>query len=159
MTVTHSYALLELKLIQKIIFLLKMKARGLGKGHQRLMRGHAGGSWIFSEFDYRHLVELEYKIFVYHQPPSGTFSNLHSGQNSIAYLPLTKWRFDEQQPQSPWKIGQGLLFSFYWTWIEMQKSATLQSKKTCWQSWYIVWHQMFWCYTARCRHKVKKISL
>ena len=76
MTVTLSYALLELKLIQKILFLLKMKARSLGKGHQRLIRGPAGGGWIFSEFDYRHLVELRNQILVYQRPPYGTFSKL-----------------------------------------------------------------------------------
>ena len=53
-----------------------MKARGLGEGHQRPKRGLAGGGWIFSEFDYRHLVELRNQILVYQRPPYGTFSKL-----------------------------------------------------------------------------------
>ena len=72
----HLYVVSAFRFIQKNIFLHQSKVRGHDKGHQRLIRGLAGGGWIFSEFDYRHLVELEYQIFMYHRPPSGTFSNL-----------------------------------------------------------------------------------
>jgi len=51
------------KFILKNIFLHQIKAKGHDKGHQILKEGPPGAVWIFSEFEYRYLVELESKVW------------------------------------------------------------------------------------------------
>ena len=60
---SHFYVAPVFKLIPKNIFLHQIKAKGHDKGPQRPERQHALGGWIFSEFDYRHIVELKSKFW------------------------------------------------------------------------------------------------
>ena len=59
---SHFYVAPGFKFILKNIFLHQIKAKGHDKGHQILKEGPPGAVWIFSEFEYRYLVELESKF-------------------------------------------------------------------------------------------------
>ena len=56
---SHFYVAPVFKFILKSIFLHQIKAKGHDKGHQILKEGPPGAVWIFSEFEYRYLVELK----------------------------------------------------------------------------------------------------
>ena len=63
MSINHLNVVTILRSIQKIYFLYQMKVRGHDKGHQRSKSQIGIGSWISSEFDYRHIVELKSKFW------------------------------------------------------------------------------------------------
>ncbi len=73
---SHFYVAPIFKFILKNIFLHQIKAKGHDKGHQILKEGPPGAVWIFSEFEYRYLVELESKFSCTISHHSGTFSKL-----------------------------------------------------------------------------------
>ena len=63
MSINHLNVVTILWSIQKIYFHYQMKVRGHDKGHQRSKSQIGIGSWISSEFDYRHIVELKSKFW------------------------------------------------------------------------------------------------
>ena len=60
---SHFYVAPVFKFILKNIFLHQIKAKGHDKGHQILKEGPPGAVWIFSESEYRYLVELKSKFW------------------------------------------------------------------------------------------------
>ena len=64
---THGYKPLRFGYSNKIYLKKKchyqIKVRGHDKGHLRPKSQIAIGSWIFSDFDYRHIVELKSKFW------------------------------------------------------------------------------------------------
>ena len=63
MVTNHLDLVTAIRFIQKKYFHYQMKVRGHDKGHQRSKSQIGIGSWISSEFDYRHIVELKSKFW------------------------------------------------------------------------------------------------
>ena len=63
MVTNHLDLFTAIRFIQKKYFHNKIKVRGHDKGHLRPKSQIGIGSWIFSDFDYRHIVELKFKFW------------------------------------------------------------------------------------------------
>ena len=94
---SHFYVAPIFKFILKNIFLHQIKAKGHDKGHQILKEGPPGAVWIFSEFEYRYLVELESKFWCTISHHLVLFQNWPNLLNKIMIFATLRPSF-EQKP-------------------------------------------------------------
>ena len=106
---SHFYVAPIFKFILKNIFLHQIKAKGHDKGHQILKEGPPGAVWIFSEFEYRYLVELESKFWCTISHHLVLFQNWPNLLNKIMIFATLRPSFEQKPDRMTKRKGSSWL--------------------------------------------------